>query len=83
MSTKKTPLTLSMSGAEIKALRRKLGLNQAAFWSPLGVTQSGGSRYESDRNIPAPTSMLIHLVYLSNKPADDLQAHKKAWSLAE
>ncbi len=83
MSTKKTPLTLKLTGPEIKTLRRKLGLNQEAFWSPIGVTQSGGSRYESDRNIPAPTSMLIQLVYLSSKPADDLQAHKKAWALAE
>ncbi len=78
MSTKKTPLSLQLTDAEIKGLRRKLGLNQSEFWTPLGVTQSGGSRYESGRNIPNPTSMLIHLVYLSNNPADDLQAHKKA-----
>ena len=27
-------------------IRRKLGLNQHDFWSKVGVTQSGGSRYE-------------------------------------
>lgn len=83
MSTKKSPLTLKLTGAEIKNLRKKLGLNQAAFWSPIGVTQSGGSRYESGRNIPTPTAMMIHLVYLAKNPADDLQAHKKVWALAE
>ncbi len=41
--------------------RRKLGLNQSAFWSPLGVTQSGGSRYESGRNLPKPVALLVTL----------------------
>lgn len=45
-------------------LRRKLNLNQSDFWQPLGVTQSGGSRYESGRNIPAPTRKLIYLVHV-------------------
>ncbi len=83
MSTKKSPLTLQLTGAEIKSLRQKFGLNQLAFWAPLGLTQSAGSRYESGQNIPAPTSMLIQIVYLSQNPSDDLQAHKKVWALAE
>jgi DNA-binding transcriptional regulator YiaG len=41
--------------------RKKLGLNQQAFWSGLGVTQSGGSRYESGRNLPKPVAMLLAL----------------------
>jgi DNA-binding transcriptional regulator YiaG len=45
------------------ALRAKLKLNQQEFWGLLGVTQSGGSRYESGRTIPAPTRKLYELVY--------------------
>jgi hypothetical protein len=37
-------------------------MNQQADWSRFGVTQSGGSRYESGRDIPTPTSMLIWLL---------------------
>ena len=48
---------------DIKKFRNKLGLNQSQFWAPLGVTQSGGSRYESGRNIPVPVRMLILLTY--------------------
>jgi hypothetical protein len=46
---------------EIAAHRKELGLNQHAFWSPLGVTQSGGSRYEGGRNIARPTALLLLL----------------------
>jgi len=35
-----------------RALRVQLDLNQQEFWSAIGVTQSGGSRYENDRRIP-------------------------------
>jgi DNA-binding transcriptional regulator YiaG len=48
---------------ELRAQRDKLGLNQADFWRPLHVTQSGGSRYESGRNIPGPVKLLLMLVY--------------------
>jgi len=47
-------------------LRHRLGLNQHDFWSPLGVTQSGGSRYESGRRIPKPVKKLIELAYSKN-----------------
>lgn len=49
---------------DVRALRRKLGLNQQQFWSKLGVTQSGGSRYESGRNIPRPVQHLLRLVHV-------------------
>ena len=32
--------------------------------SRLGVTQSGGSRYESGRNIPRPVQQLLRLVHV-------------------
>ena len=40
----------------IRDIRKKLGLNQMDFWSRIGVTQSGGSRYESGRNMPEKRS---------------------------
>ena len=45
-------------------IRRKLGINQQEFWSQIGVTQSGGSRYESGRNIPKPVRELLRLVHI-------------------
>lgn len=53
---------------DLKELRKKLKLSQVEFWSTLGVTQSGGSRYESGRDIPEPTRMLLELVYLGTTP---------------
>ena len=41
--------------------RTSQGKNQTEFWRPLGVTQSGGSRYESGRVLPAPAAMLLVL----------------------
>ena len=49
---------------DVREIRRKLGLNQSQFWSKLGVTQSGGSRYESGRNIPRPVQALLRLVHV-------------------
>jgi transcriptional regulator with XRE-family HTH domain len=45
-------------------IRHKLGLNQRQFWSKIGVTQSGGSRYESGRNMPKPVQELLRLVHV-------------------
>lgn len=47
-----------------REIRRALGLNQQQFWSQVGVTQSGGSRYESGRNIPKPVKELVRLVFV-------------------
>jgi len=49
---------------DVREVRRKLGLNQSQFWSKIGVTQSGGSRYESGRNIPRPVQALLRLVHV-------------------
>jgi transcriptional regulator with XRE-family HTH domain len=51
---------------DVREIRRKLGLNQQQFWSKLGVTQSGGSRYESGRNIPRPVQQLLRLVHVEH-----------------
>ena len=55
-----------MEKIDARAIRRKLGLNQQQFWSQLGVTQSGGSRYESGRNMPRPVQHLLRLVHVEN-----------------
>ena len=49
---------------DAREIRRKLGLNQQQFWSKVGVTQSGGSRYESGRNMPRPVQQLLRLVHV-------------------
>lgn len=49
---------------DVREIRRKLGMNQQQFWSMIGVTQSGGSRYESGRNIPRPVQQLLRLVHV-------------------
>ncbi|MCF7521898.1 transcriptional regulator [Neisseria sp. ZJ106] len=48
----------------IREIRKKLGLNQIDFWGQIGVTQSGGSRYESGRNMPKPVRELLRLVHV-------------------
>ncbi len=54
----------SQGKIDAREIRRKLGLNQQQFWSQLGVTQSGGSRYESGRNMPRPVQHLLRLVHV-------------------
>ena len=49
---------------DAREIRRKLGMNQSQFWSKIGVTQSGGSRYESGRNMPRPVQALLRLVHV-------------------
>jgi len=47
----------------LRRLRKRLNLNQAEFWNRVGVTQSGGSRYEKGRPVPKPVRILLNLVY--------------------
>lgn len=48
----------------LRKLRRDLGLNQNEFWSAVGVTQSGGSRYETGRTMSRPVRELVRLVHV-------------------
>lgn len=50
---KDNPLT------DLRAYRMSRNANQTEFWGRFGVTQSAGSRYESGRELPAPTAMLV------------------------
>ncbi|MBK7898792.1 MAG: transcriptional regulator [Azonexus sp.] len=76
MSTTKT-----IEKIEPREIRRKLGLNQQQFWSTIGVTQSGGSRYESGRNMPKPVRELLRLVHVEQI---DIKAIKREdWEVIE
>ncbi|MDD5176313.1 MAG: hypothetical protein PHQ05_07840 [Sterolibacterium sp.] len=56
---------------DLAEFRNKLGLNQRDFWSRYGVTQSGGSRYESGRNMPEPLRILVRL-HISGVISDEV-----------
>ena len=62
----KTPPARSKSKhqSNLVVLRKGLGLNQHDFWSALGVTQSGGSRYECGRRVPKSIAILLDLLYV-------------------
>lgn len=62
------------TGEDIRSFRKKHAMNQSVFWTRVGVTQSGGSRYESGRNIPRPVQILLHLTYGKDKQAADMLA---------
>jgi transcriptional regulator with XRE-family HTH domain len=59
-------IVMKLAGKTVKPrpLRQRLGLNQQEFWFAVGVTQSGGSRYESGRNMPKPVRELVRLVHI-------------------
>ncbi len=46
-----------------QALRKKIGLNQKDFWSAVGITQSGGSRYEKAGVATPQIDVLLDLQY--------------------
>jgi len=66
---------------DVREIRRKLGMNQQQFWSKLGVTQSGGSRYESGRNMPRPVQHLLRLVHIEQ--IDIQKIKKEDWEVIE
>lgn len=73
------PIALDLqSGANFKAVRDSLGLGQAAFWKRVFVTQSGGSRYESGRNVPRSVMTLLRLVYTLPDDAEAFLAQLRA-----
>ena len=73
------PKLVFSTSAEIKAFRQKHAMNQSQFWGRVGVTQSGGSRYESERNIPRPVQLLLHIAYAPADRADRLVDHLRKW----
>jgi transcriptional regulator with XRE-family HTH domain len=64
-----------------REIRRRLGLNQEQFWTQIGVTQSGGSRYESGRNMPRPVQQLLRLVHVEQ--IDISKIKRDDWEVVE
>ena len=56
-----------------RQVRRNLGLNQEDFWNRIGVTQSGGSRYETGRDMPKPVQQLLRLVHVEQLDLDSIR----------
>ena len=71
------------SAEEIKAFRKKLGVNQGVFWARVAVTQSGGSRFESGRTIPKTIQMLLHMAYAPEIRAQRLVKHLRGWAASK
>ena len=72
------------SAEEIKAFRKKLGMNQGVFWSRIGVTQSGGSRYEAGgRRIPQTIQLLLHVTYAPEVRAQRVVQRLRDWRTTE
>jgi transcriptional regulator with XRE-family HTH domain len=67
-----------LNPAQVRRLRNQCKLNQSDFWSRFGVTQSGGSRYESGRAVPKPLALLIHFWHSGKITDEDLAQAAKA-----
>lgn len=72
------PASFTAPGA-IQSFRRKNGMNQATFWSRLGVTQSGGSRYENGRSIPHPVELLLDITYGTDRGSERTVEKLRNW----
>ncbi|HMV54360.1 MAG TPA: helix-turn-helix transcriptional regulator [Rhodocyclaceae bacterium] len=64
------PKSAKLQFDDLAAYRRARGENQSEFWRRFGVTQSGGSRYESGRSVPKPVRLLMTM-YADGKISDD------------
>src|SRR5205085_8749324 len=51
----------------VKRVRKESRLSQEEFWGRIGVSQSGGSRYECGRSVPEPVRILLTLAYGSER----------------
>ena len=81
-SMSKTSAKLSFSN--LAEYRKSHGhdMNQSEFWKRLGITQSGGSRYEAGRNVPKPVQLLLALIDLGIVTEDSLEKARKVISKA-
>lgn len=56
--------------AAVRHLRKQLGMTQQAFWEPLGITQSGGCKYETGHPMPNPIRTLVFVTYVAGLRTD-------------
>jgi len=59
-----------VTGPAAKHLRELHSLSQKAFWVPLGITQSGGSRYEGKDKLPRIVRIMIYAMYVAGIKID-------------
>jgi transcriptional regulator with XRE-family HTH domain len=59
-----------IDGTCARELRKRLGLTQPQFWGAVGLTQSGGCRYEKGGSIPRPYRILIFLIHVAGLTID-------------
>lgn len=71
------------TGAEVRELRLTLQLNQSEFWTPFQTTQSGGSRYESGREIPTPVQVLLNIAFTTDAKATAIFNELRAFGNAK
>lgn len=62
MATKKVKMSKAPSVNALK-LRKASGLTQQQFWNAVGITQSGGSRYERGRRLPSTVRSCLLIAY--------------------
>ncbi len=62
-----------MVKSALKAPRQDCRMSQNTFWTKVGVTQSGGSRYENGWRIPALVALLVDLVHVRGIDATKLK----------
>jgi len=64
----------AVTGETARALRKRIGMTQSAFWMRVMVTQSGGNSYEAGRDIPLYVQTLLQLVFGNDEQAKALLA---------
>jgi DNA-binding transcriptional regulator YiaG len=73
-TSKRTARAHKLDFKDIAAYRRSRGENQSDFWKRFGVTQSGGSRYETGRSIPLPIRALLVLYFRGTVSEAELES---------
>ena len=76
-------MTKKLDLKDIGNYRKATGLNQSQFWNRFGVTQSGGSRYETQRQPSRAVALLIWLLDKQRITEQDLADTQKAIRKAE
>lgn len=62
------------SGPEVRKYRLSKDMDQGSFWRRISVTQSGGSRYETGREMPEQVAMMLTIAYGEKREAERLVA---------
>ena len=75
------PAKLSFS--HLSYYRKSRDMNQVDFWKRLGVSQSGGCRYETGSNVPKPVQLLLALMDLGIVTDESLEKARKAITKAK